>query len=75
MKFSIRDLFLVTVIAALAVAWWVDRSRLAIRQQIWEQRAETAKEVVEIWYGDKVGWGTEWPLRNYQAPAPNPPKD
>ena len=29
MKFSIRDLFLVTMIVALAVAWWVDRSKLA----------------------------------------------
>ena len=28
MKFSIRDLLLVTVLVALAVAWWVDRSRL-----------------------------------------------
>jgi len=29
MKFSIRDLLLVTVIVAVCVAWWVDRSRLA----------------------------------------------
>jgi hypothetical protein len=29
MKFSLRDLFLVTVIVALVLAWWVDRSRLA----------------------------------------------
>jgi hypothetical protein len=29
LKFSIRDLLLVTVIVALAVAWWVDRARLA----------------------------------------------
>ncbi len=29
MKFSIRDLLLVTVIVALAVGWWVDRDRLA----------------------------------------------
>ena len=29
MKFSIRDLFLVTAIVALAVGWWLDRSRLA----------------------------------------------
>src|SRR5262245_12568740 len=29
MKFSIRDLLLVTVIVALAVGWWVDRSQLA----------------------------------------------
>jgi hypothetical protein len=28
MKFSIRDLLLVTVIVALAVGWWIDRSRL-----------------------------------------------
>ncbi len=25
MKFSIRDLFLVTVIVALALGWWLDR--------------------------------------------------
>ena len=29
MKFSIRDLLLVTVIVALAVAWWVDHRRQA----------------------------------------------
>ncbi len=29
MKFSIRDLLLVTVIVALALGWWVDRTRLA----------------------------------------------
>lgn len=29
MKFSIRDIMLVTVIVAILVAWWIDRSRLA----------------------------------------------
>ena len=29
MKFSIRDLLMMTVIVALAVGWWVDRTRLA----------------------------------------------
>ena len=29
MKSSVRDLLLVTVIVALAVAWWLDRTRLA----------------------------------------------
>ena len=28
MRFSIRDLALITVIVALAVAWWVDRRQL-----------------------------------------------
>ena len=31
MKFSIRDLLLVTVIVALAVGWWVDHRRLTRR--------------------------------------------
>ncbi len=29
MKFSIRDLLLVTVIVALAVGWWLDHRRQA----------------------------------------------
>jgi hypothetical protein len=28
-KFSIRDLFMVTVIVAICVAWWLDRRALA----------------------------------------------
>jgi lipopolysaccharide biosynthesis regulator YciM len=32
MKFSIRDLLLVTVIVALAVGWWADRRRM--RQEV-----------------------------------------
>ena len=31
MKFSTRDLLLVTVIVALAMAWWVDHRRMARR--------------------------------------------
>jgi hypothetical protein len=29
MRFSIRDLLWLTLLAAFAVAWWIDRSRLA----------------------------------------------
>jgi len=31
MKFSLRDLFLVTLIVALALGWWVDSSQLLIQ--------------------------------------------
>ena len=31
MRFTIRDLFWLTVVVALGVWWWVDRSRLAER--------------------------------------------
>ena len=31
MKFIIRDLLWLTVVVALGVAWWVDRSRLTDR--------------------------------------------
>src|SRR5262245_24597649 len=33
-KFTIRDLLLVTVIVTLSVGWWADRSRLAAELQL-----------------------------------------
>ncbi len=33
MKFTIRDLFLVTVIVALVLGWWVDHRQQAEREQ------------------------------------------
>ena len=40
MKFTIRDLFLVTMIVALAVGWWLDRSHLASENRQLEMREQ-----------------------------------
>ena len=72
MKFSIRDLFLVTMIVALAVGWLVDRSRLARRGDKAETEAEHWKEILEL--GERYGTYPARQLPNSSAPAPNSPK-
>jgi hypothetical protein len=68
MKFSIRDLFLVTVIVAVCVAWWLDHQR----------QTSAAKQVEHDWRAYEHDLlrklGSESPLRNSKAPVPNPPK-
>jgi|KBSSwiStaDraftv2_1062776.scaffolds.fasta_scaffold1727487_2 hypothetical protein len=77
MTFSIRDLFLVTLVVALAVAWWLDRSRLAQRAANAELEADGAKRILDLIDPD---WGsrTLQELVNLvpdsSAPAPSPPK-
>ena len=40
MKFTIRDLFLVTLVVALALGWWLDRSHLASENRQLEMREQ-----------------------------------
>lgn len=51
MKFSIRDLLLVTVIVALAAGWWVDRRAREGRIKVLEK----ALSDVAL-YGSPVDW-------------------
>ena len=76
MKFSIRDLLLVTVIVALAVAWWVDRSRLAVELDEMHGKYDWLGEEIAA-DGGHLGRSSisySGGRRNSQTPAPNPPK-
>src|SRR6188768_418392 len=63
MKFTIRDLFLVTVIVALAVGWAVDHRKLAD-----ELRKERLAQLGRLMLGFSPA---EMSLPNSSSPAPN----
>jgi hypothetical protein len=89
MKFSIRDLFLVTVIVALGLGWWLD---WATRRELETRTAEEIKRAKDdrwqVQHLEKqlviARRGLESQqeaieylrnkLPNSSAPAPNPPK-
>ena len=67
MKFSIRDLLLVTVIVAILVAWWIDH-----RRQTEEIRVLQVREELELMSSGFAGGRWHRVLPNSSAPAPNP---
>ena len=81
MRFSLHDLFLVTVIVALALGWWVDRNRQAARlnkELEWRSSLIDMEGPLDVFYQGKRQHvhGNIWVelLPNAQTPAPNPPK-
>lgn len=72
MKFSIRDLFLMTVIVALGVGWWLDRGRLQNEAAHFKREADnSAKEA--SYTMSKLATAVE--LLKNRAPAPKSPKN
>ena len=73
MKFSIRDLLLVTVIVAVCVAWWLDRSKLAdeLSKSKPYPYPTYPKQTPVLQWADGA-WASQQP--NSQAPAPVTPK-
>ena len=79
MKFTIRDLFLVTLIVALAVGWWLDRSNLARRITLDAREINHLEHENE--YQDRTNTELAEKVRtlkkllpNSSAPAPSQPK-
>ncbi|MFN0021659.1 MAG: hypothetical protein ACKVP0_25710 [Pirellulaceae bacterium] len=53
-RFSIRELMLVTLVAVLAVAWWVDRNALASRGKIGKEMTDKEIETLKQDFEAKV---------------------
>jgi len=82
MKFSIRDLLLVTMIVAILLAWWIDRSRLESAGRTIEKDAHDLCEFMNPFNSD-VDEERFWKLQQKyyrvapptsQAFASNPPR-
>lgn len=63
MRFTLRELLVVTTLIAIAAAWWIDRKRIAdvtVERDLWKFRAESAawmgrdKGELVTWEGDAV---------------------
>ena len=71
MKFSIRDLFLVTMIVAILVAWWLDRGFLKNKVSIQDDQIFRLRRQESNYQNGKTWLKT---LPNSSAPAPISPK-
>ena len=60
-RFSMRELLVSTALAAVAVAWWIDRNRIARiaeERDVWTFRAESVAEVIRR-DGGQVDWNDD----------------
>ena len=79
MRFSLRDLFWLTVIFALFVSLWIEQRKHDNQKRIWEEhlyklgvdRSMDKAEITRLELGLPKPTG---PVPVFAAPAPNPPK-
>lgn len=81
MKFTIRDLFWLTVVVALGVAWWIEhrqaetaRNENKSLQEKFDDRQKAMASAFERAIENITGQPLI-PLPKPKAPAPLPPKD
>ena len=80
MKFSIRELMLVTVIVAILAAWWLDHRRQAIANEQLVKELDKLPDTF-IGYPSEARWKEIFAdnepddiVPNTSAPVPNPAK-
>ena len=73
-KLTLRDLFAVVTIVALALGWWLDRSRLERSAAAVKERADRA-EVNAVYYRSysvKLAETISWYQKMYDYPEGDP---
>ena len=51
-RFTIRELVLLTLVVAMGVGWWADRSTATAEARLWKARAEYVAESLRYPKGD-----------------------
>jgi hypothetical protein len=86
MRFTIRDLLWLTLVVALAVAWWVDRGRMAARfsdrDRAWRESVDkslseiatrTGQDArIETPDGELTIYGSSFSFPSHESPATSP---
>jgi len=70
-RFTLRDLFWLVLVCALAVGWWVDRQDKASEADLWKSRAEYVADSIGFEHGDVVfeKWNGREAIIEYRGDA------
>jgi hypothetical protein len=57
-KFTIRDLFWLTLVVAMALCWWIDRGRLATELRVAREELDESPWKWHCWKTAAIGFAT-----------------